>query len=68
MKSWDDMKRMKQDDRMRRYPLESIACYLFNRCSTGILEAKIIPPIRQMIRQIDFLVAVEVASEDFRVI
>ena len=64
MKSWDDMKRMKQDDRMRRYPLESIACYLFNRCSTGILEAKIIP----LIRQIDFLVAVEAAPEDFRVI
>ena len=33
MKSWDDMKRMKQDDRMRRYPLESTAGYLFNNAS-----------------------------------
>ena len=68
MRSWDDMKRLKQDDRMKRYPLESTAYYLFNRCSTVILEAKIIPLIRQMTGQIDFLIVVEAVSENFRVI
>ena len=54
MRSWIDMKRLKQGDRMKRYQLESTACLCIKRCITIILEAKIIPLIRQMIGQINF--------------
>ena len=29
MRFWTDMKRLKQDDRMKRYPLELTAYYLY---------------------------------------